>query len=341
MPAMLPLAVLDQSSVAEGRSPAEAIRETIALAEAAEAMGYARYWLAEHHNSAAHAGAAPEIVMAAIGARTSRIRIGSAGIMLPHYAPLKVAEVARALEAIAPGRIDLGLGRAPGSDGLTALALNPAAREAAERFPQMLAELMGFLGEGLPATHPFARIVANPQGPTRPELWVLGSSLYGAQVAAHFGLAYAFAQFITDAGAAEAIGLYRERFRPSPWCPAPYASVAVFALAAGTEAEARHHAASRLLWRLWRDRGVYAPLPTAERASAEIAALPAAERAAVERLAAESFIGTGPAVLARLAAFARSCGADEVAVLTPCHDAAARRASYAALAEASRLARAA
>jgi luciferase family oxidoreductase group 1 len=304
-------------------------------------MGYARYWLAEHHSSGAHAGAAPEIVMAAIGARTSRIRIGSAGIMLPHYASLKVAEVARALEAVAPGRIDLGLGRAPGSDGMTAFALNPSAREEADRFPQKLAELMGFLGDGLPANHPWARIVANPEGPTRPEIWILGSSLYGAQVAAHFGLPYAFAQFITDAGAEQAIGLYRERFRPSPWAAAPRASVAVFALAARTEEEARHHAASRLLWRVWRDRGVYAPLPRPERAAAEIAALPAHERAAVERLGAEAFIGTGPAVQARLAAFASASGADEVAVLTPCHDRAARLASYAALAEASGLARAA
>jgi len=338
---MIPLAVLDQSSVAEGRTPAEAIRETIALAEAAEAMGYARYWLAEHHNSAAHAGAAPEIVMAAIGARTSRIRIGSAGIMLPHYASLKVAEVARALEAVAPGRIDLGLGRAPGSDGMTALALNPNAREEADDFPRKLAELMGFLGDGLPANHPWARIVANPLGPTRPEIWILGSSLYGAQVAAHFGLAYAFAQFITDGGAAEAIGLYRERFRPSPWCAAPRASVAVFALAAATDEEARHHAASRLIWRVWRDRGLHAPLPRPERALAEIAALPAHERAALERLGSEAFIGTGPAVQAKISAFARSSGADEVAVLTPCHDQAARLASYAALADASGLARAA
>lgn len=338
---MITLSILDQSSVAEGRSPAEAIRETIALAEAAEAMGYARYWLAEHHNSGAHAGAAPEIVMAAIGARTRRIRIGSAGIMLPHYASLKVAEVARALEAVAPGRIDLGLGRAPGSDGLTALALNPLAREEADRFPQKLAELLGFLGDGLPTNHPHARIVANPVGPTRPEVWILGSSSYGAQVAAHFGLPYAFAQFITDAGAAEAIGLYRGRFRPSPWLAAPRAAVAVFALAARTEAEARHHAASRLLWRVWRDRGVYAPLPPPERAEEEIAALAGHERALVERMGAEAFIGTGPAVQARLAAFAQGCGADEVAVLTPCHDPAARLASYAALAEASGLAAAA
>jgi luciferase family oxidoreductase group 1 len=338
---MIPLSILDQSSVAEGRSPAEAIRETIALAEAAEAMGYARYWLAEHHNSRAHAGAAPEIVMAAIGARTKRIRIGSAGIMLPHYAALKVAEIARALEAVAPGRIDLGLGRAPGSDEMTALALNPSARDEADRFPQKLAELLGFLGDGLPANHPFARIVANPEGPTRPEVWILGSSFYGAQVAAHFGLPYAFAQFITDAGAAEAIGLYRDRFRPSPWLAAPHAAVAVFALAARTEAEARHHAASRLLWRLWRDRGVYAPLPTPERAAAEIAALSGHERALVERLGEEAFIGTGPTVQARLSAFAQGCGADEVAVLTPCHDPAARRASYAALAEASGFAAAA
>jgi alkanesulfonate monooxygenase SsuD/methylene tetrahydromethanopterin reductase-like flavin-dependent oxidoreductase (luciferase family) len=160
-------------------------------------------------------------------------------------------------------------------------------------------------------------------------------------VAAHFGLPYAFAQFITDAGAAEAIGLYRGRFRPSAWLDAPRAAVAVFALAARTDAEARHHAASRLLWRVWRDRGVYAPLPSPDRAAAEIAALAGHERALVERMGGEGFIGTGPAVQARLAGFAAAVGADEVAVLTPCHDPAARLASYAALAEASGLAAAA
>ena len=203
----LALSILDQSTVASGRSPAEAIRETLALAHLADQWGYRRYWLAEHHNSTAHAGTAPEILISAIAATTQRIRVGSAGVMLPHYSPLKVAEQFRVLEAIAPGRIDLGVGRAPGSDGRTAFALNPNANEAAELFPQQVQEVLGWLGEGLPVTHPFARISAQPEGPTRPEVWILGSSEFGAQLAAYLGLPYCFAHFITEGrGSEEAMG---------------------------------------------------------------------------------------------------------------------------------------
>ncbi|MFM8614773.1 MAG: MsnO8 family LLM class oxidoreductase, partial [Alphaproteobacteria bacterium] len=184
------LSVLDQSSVASGRSPAAAVQETLALARHVEALGFNRYWCAEHHNSASHAGSAPEILLAAIGATTSRIRIGSAGIMLPHYSALKVAEQFRMLEAIAPGRVDLGVGRAPGSDGRTAFALNPDAARAAERFPNQIMEILGWHGDGLPEGHPFASIIAQPVTATRPQMWVLGSSDYGAQVAGYFGLPY-------------------------------------------------------------------------------------------------------------------------------------------------------
>jgi luciferase family oxidoreductase group 1 len=231
----LALSILDQSTVASGRTPAEAVRETLALARLADAWGYRRYWLAEHHNSASHAGTAPEVLMAAIAATTQRIRIGSAGVMLPHYSALKVAEQFRVLEAIAPGRVDLGVGRAPGSDGRTAFALNPNAREAADRFPQQVQELLGWLGEGLPANHPFAGISAQPEGPTRPEVWILGSSEFGAQLAAWFGLPYCFAHFITDGrGSEEALALYRDGFRAQPGrAPAARAAVAVFALTAG------------------------------------------------------------------------------------------------------------
>jgi luciferase family oxidoreductase group 1 len=210
----LALSILDQSTVASGRTPAEAIRETLALAQLADRWGYRRYWLAEHHNSASHAGTAPEILISAIAAVTQRIRVGSAGVMLPHYSALKVAEQFKVLEAIAPGRIDLGVGRAPGSDGRTAYALNPNAAEAADRFPQQVQELLGWLGDALPANHPFAQVAAQPAIPTRPEVWVLGSSDFGAQLAAYFGLPYCFAHFITDGrGSEEAMALYRDGMR--------------------------------------------------------------------------------------------------------------------------------
>ncbi|MEO8509482.1 MAG: MsnO8 family LLM class oxidoreductase, partial [Betaproteobacteria bacterium] len=184
MPGLI-LSVLDQSTAAQGRGQDEAIRETLAFARHCDALGYHRYWVSEHHNSDSIVGTAPEVLMAAIAATTSRIRVGSAGVMLPHYSALKVAEQFRVLEAIAPGRIDLGVGRAPGSDRLTAFALNPHAN-AADEFPQQVRDLSAWLaGTPLADGHPFRAIKAHPTGPTQPEMWILGSSDYGAQLAAH------------------------------------------------------------------------------------------------------------------------------------------------------------
>src|SRR6201986_1642097 len=192
------LSVLDQSPVSKGRPESDAIGESLALARLCDSLGYERYWVSEHHNSASIVGTAPEILMAAVAATTRRIRIGSAGVMLPHYSALKVAEQFRVLEAIAPGRIDLGVGRAPGSDGLTARALNPYSN-GAEEFPRQVQELQHWVsGIALPAGHPYRAIMALPTGATSPQLWILGSSNYGAQLAAHLGLPYAYAYFFTE-----------------------------------------------------------------------------------------------------------------------------------------------
>jgi luciferase family oxidoreductase group 1 len=326
------LSVLDQSTVISGRSPDASIRETLALAQHAEALGYRRYWVAEHHNSESIAGSAPEVLIAAIAATTGRIRVGSAGVMLPHYSALKVAEQFRVLEAIAPGRIDLGLGRAPGSDGLTAHALNPNAATAAEHFPAQVRDLLAWLsGEKLIERHPFRAIRAMPSGPTGPEVWMLGSSDYGAQVAAYFGLPFCFAHFITDGrGCAEALAIYRQDYRPSARHPEPHAAVCVWALAAPTHEEAERLFSSRALARLWRDHGVFAPLPSPE----EAAAYPYtdADLARLERLRARSLYGTPEVVDAKLRALAEELAVTEVAVLTTVHDAAARRQSYTLLA---------
>ncbi len=328
------LSVLDQSTIVSGRSPGDAIRESMALARHCEALGYDRYWLAEHHASASQAGTAPEILIAAIAATTQRIRVGSAGVMLPHYSALKVAEQFRVLEAIAPGRIDLGLGRAPGSDGRTAFALNPNAASAADLFPTQIRDLLAWVsGVALPDGHPFRQVQAQPTGPTAPEVWILGSSAYGAQVAAHFGLPYCFAHFITDGdGAAEAMALYHDSFRPSARHPAPLGALAVWALAADSQDEAERLFAARALWRLGRDRGVYSALPT----DAEAAAYPYsdAERQRADQVRARAIIGTGEAVRERLQALAAQVGAEEVAVITTVPDAQARQRSYALLAAA-------
>lgn len=329
---MVRLSVLDQSTIVSGRSPDVSIRESIALAQHCEALGYARYWCAEHHNSDSQAGTAPEILIAAIAATTHRIRVGSAGVMLPHYSALKVAEQFRVLDAIAPGRIDLGLGRAPGSDGRTAYALNPRAETAADQFPADVRDLLAWLsGEKLIENHPFREIRAQPAGPTMPEVWVLGSSDYGAQVAAYFGLPFCFAHFITDgAGVDQAMAIYREGYRPSALHPAPHAALCVWGMAAETQDEAAYLFRSREMWRLNRDRGVFTALASPEEAASHV--FSQADTARIERMRSRAFYGTPDVVAAKLQALAVAHDVAEIAVLTTLHDPMARQRSYTLLA---------
>lgn len=270
--------------------------------------------------------------MAAIAASTSRIRIGSAGVMLPHYAALKVAEQFRVLEALAPGRIDLGVGRAPGSDMRTARLLRNDPRQSADNFPVQVRELQAWVsGTPLPEGHPGHGVTANPAGPTTPDLWMLGSSDYGAQLAAHYGLPYAFAWFITDGqGAAQALEVYRRLYRPSSLYPEPHPLLCVWALAADTEAEAWHHFASRQRWKLDRNRGVLGALPS----PAESALRPhtAAEQMEAAALRETAVVGTGEQVATKLRALADTHEVDEVAIITWTHDPAAQRRSYELLA---------
>jgi luciferase family oxidoreductase group 1 len=329
---MIQLSVLDQSTVVTGRSPDASIRESIALAQHCEALGYHRYWVAEHHNSVGQAGTAPEILIAAIAATTRRIRVGSAGVMLPHYSALKVAEQFRVLEAIAPGRIDIGLGRAPGSDGRTAFALNPNASTAADHFPAQVRDLLHWLdGETLVEGHPFRDVVAQPQGPSMPEAWILGSSDYGAQVAAYFGLPFCFAYFITDGqGVGQALDLYRENYRPSERHPTPHAALCLWAVTAETEAESEKLFSSRALSRLQRDRGIYTALPSPE--EVESRTFSADEQARLENIRRTAVYGTPSQVGARLRALGQSHSIEEIAVLTTVHNPESRRKSYTLLA---------
>jgi luciferase family oxidoreductase group 1 len=330
---MIRLSVLDQSTVVTGRSPDASIRESIRLAQHAETLGYDRYWCAEHHNSDSQAGTAPEILIAAIAATTKSIRVGSAGIMLPHYSALKVAEQFRVLDAIAPGRIDLGLGRAPGSDGRTAYALNPRTETAADNFPAQVRDLRSWIaGERLVENHPFRDIRAQPQGPTRPAIWILGSSDYGAQVAAYFGLPFCYAHFIGDGqGAAQAFAAYRETYRPSEELTQPHAAVCVWGMAADTEEEAARLFSSRALQRLRRDRGEFSALPSPEEATTY--PYSAGEIARVERIKARAFFGAPASVGTKLRELAAEYGVDEIAILTTLHDPEARRNSYTLLAK--------
>lgn len=328
------LSVLDQSIAVAGRPQDQSIRNTVALAEHCEALGYERFWVSEHHNHPTIVGTAPEIVMAAIAARTERIRIGSAGIMLPHYSPFKVAEVFRVLDALAPGRIDLGLGRAPGSDGRTAFALNPAANERPEHFPADVRDLIAWVhDEPLVDRHPFAAVKAFPQSGTAPEVWILGSSDYGAQVAALFGLPYCYAWFFSDgAGGERAIDLYKRSYRPSARHPEPRSGLCVWALAAETMDKAQYHFTSRALSRIQRDKGLLGPLlPPDEAAKVELAPY---EQAKFDQFRKDSFVGTGPEVAQRITELKERVGVDEMAVVTWTHDEEVRRQSYTLLAEA-------
>ena len=334
----LRLSVLDQSIAVIDRPHGAAIRDTIALAQHCEALGYDRFWVSEHHSNETIVGTAPEVLIAAIAAVTKRIRVGSAGVMLPHYAPFKVAEQFRVLEAIAPGRIDLGLGRAPGSDGRTAFALNPLANERPAHFAADVRDLMAWVsGAPLAEGHPFAQVRAYPAGDTSPEIWMLGSSDYGAQVAAHFGLPYAFAWFFSDGiGGAQALDIYRKLYKPSARHPAPHTGLCVWALAAETAAEAEFHFASRARFRLLRDRGIFSALEP----PAAAAAYPytEAEKARMAELRRSAFVGTAADVLQRIDELARRLDVHEMAIVTWAYDEAVRRTSYRLLAEAAGLA---
>ena len=334
---MIRLSVLDQSIAVEGRSHAAAVRETLELAQYCEQLGYSRFWVSEHHNHETIAGSAPEILMGAIAATTSRIRIGSAGVMLPHYSSLKVAEQFRTLEALAPGRIDLGVGRAPGSDGRTAFALNPNAARAADQFPQQIRDVLAWTtGGALPDDHPFKTIRAHPETETAPEMWVLGTSEYGAQVAAHFGLPYCFAHFITDgAGAEQAIDLYRSVYRPSERFPEPLAAVCVWALAAETEEEAQYQFTPRAYSRLLRDRGIRQPIAKPD--SAPPYELSLLDERAIDEMRQTHIVGNVDKVASRLRSLAESAKIDEIAILTWAHDVEVRQRSYELLAHAFEL----
>ena len=333
---MLALSVLDQSPVRQGVTPRDALLETIELARHVEALGYRRYWLAEHHATPALAGSAPEIMIARIAAETSHIRVGSGGVMLSHYSSLKVAEQFRMLETLYPGRIDLGIGRAPGSDQLTAAALahGPGAL-GIEHFPNQIADLIGYFEHTIPADHPFSRIRLTPDGETLPEIWILGSSDQSAIFAAYFGRAFSFAHFITDEGGPEIMAAYKAQFRPSSHLAVPQGSIGVFVICAESEERARYLAASRDLSRLRQRQGILLPFPPPEEALAY--PFTDIERRVVEYHRRRQIIGTPDQVKTGLETLAASYGVDEIVVLTITHDYQARKRSYALLAEAFEL----
>jgi luciferase family oxidoreductase group 1 len=328
---MIRLSVLDQSPIRAGATPAEAIAESIELAKACERWGYHRYWVAEHHSSEGLAGAAPEILATRLAAATSTMRIGTGGVMLSHYSPLKVAEQFRMLETLYPGRIDLGIGRAPGSDYVTARALaqGPGAL-GIEEFPRQIQDLLAYLRDAIPHGHPFAGVSAQPRGGTMPEVWLLGSSDQSALYAAYFGCAFSFAHFITERMGPEIVAAYRREFRPSIWYQEPEASIGISVMCAESEAEADRLAKSRDLSRLRMEQGVFGPVPSVEEAETHQYSQQERSRIAFNR--ERQVIGTPAQCKEKLLAYGQRYEVDEFVVVTITHDPAARLRSYELLA---------
>jgi len=333
------LSVLDQSPVSDGFTPADALRNTIELARLADKLGYERYWIAEHHAIVTLASPAPEILIARLGAETSNIRIGSGGVLLPHYSPLKVAENFRMLHAMYPGRIDLGIGRAPGGSGLEAFALR---RERSDRpqnddFEEQLLELLAFLHHDFPSDHPFARIKVSPDMPGAPEVWLLGSSPWSSAVAAKWGLPYAFAHFISPEETSSAVQYYRSNFQKSKRLERSRAIVALGAICADTEAEAKRlYASTELHIRRIRLQGKRLPVPTPEQAIAELGSI-ASGTDSVARGGGEwprYVVGAPEQVRDEFQRMASKLQIDELMIIAVLHDYQARQRSYQLIADA-------
>jgi luciferase family oxidoreductase group 1 len=323
------LSIVDQAPVRQGGTAAEALQETIALAVAADALGYARYWVAEHHNLANFASTSPEILIGQIAARTRAIRVGSGGVMLTHYSAFKVAENFRLLETLFPGRIDLGIGRAPGSDQLTAAALAYPGRPRDVRFfPEQVRDVLAYLGDTVEAQHPFAQVHAGPGPGTMPEVWLLGSRYESAHLAAMFGLPFSYAHFFgldVDTGPL-IVDSYRQHFRPSVYGAEPRVNVTVHVICADTEEQAQRLAASRNLTKLKTALGRREGVPSVQAALAYPYTVE--DVAYIRQFSASSIEGTPQQVKAQLEVIRAQYNTSDIGVVTVCHDFADRLRSY-------------
>ena len=330
--AELRLGVLDQSPIPSGSTPAEALACTVELAQVAERLGYHRYWVAEHHGSEAFAGCAPEILVGHIASATSTIRVGSGGVMLMHYSPLKVAESFKLLQCLHPGRIDLGIGRAPGSDAITAAALAYGSKIGAEYLPAKVGDLRAWLVGEVPITEALAKVNPAPAVDEPPQLWMLGSTEDGALLAAHYGLPFAFAHFISPHLAERACQLYRQRFQPSAIAAEPTLSLGVFSLCADTQEEVEALVRCRNLWWLRLGRGDFGPFPSI--AEAQDYTFDAADSARIESRRENQIVGTKQQVGEQLTDLAARLGAGELSVVAITHQFEHRKRCYELLAEA-------
>jgi luciferase family oxidoreductase group 1 len=330
----LRLSVLDQSPVRKGGTPAGAVAETLELAQLCDRLGYTRYWLAEHHSSEALAGSTPEVLMTRVAGLTTRLRVGSGGVMLPHYSAFKVAENFRMLETLFPGRIDVGIGRAPGSDQRTMriLADGKPNWSSADNYPYQVRDLVAWLHDALPDKHPGQGVRAQPVGDSAPDVWLLGSSEDSAALAAHFGLPFCFAHFINPDGGDRVTRAYRRHFKPSSLHVEPVAMMAISVLCAETDEEADLLAKSREVWAMrLLAAGDAGPVPSVDEAL-QAARQPGAERW-LPALRRRSVVGSPAKVRAGLEQHAASYQVEEIMAVTICFDFGKRKRSYELLAQ--------
>lgn len=325
----VPLSVLDLAPIGSGSTPSEALRRTVELARLAERLGYTRYWLAEHHNLPSVASSAPEVLIGHVASATERIRVGSGGMMLPNHVPLRVAETFQTLEALHPGRIDLGLGRAPGTDPATSRALRPFD---GEQFPSLLAEMLSLSRGDIPADHPLGSVRVMPYDVELPPIWLLGSSGATARLAGSLGLGYSFARHFSPTPPGSAMRAYRESFEPSAQFPKPHAILAVSVICAETEERAQHLAWTLELSLVRFRTGRLGPLPTPEEAMAY--PYTALEREAIREYRDLHIVGTPATVRARIEALLTEVQVEEVMISSMIHGQEERLRSYELVAEA-------
>ncbi|MDP5273185.1 LLM class flavin-dependent oxidoreductase [Chengkuizengella axinellae] len=335
---MIKLSVLDQSPISEGSNASEALANTVQLAQATEKMGYHRFWVAEHHQSEALAGSSPEILMAHLAANTSKIKVGSGGVMLPHYSPYKVAENFRLLEALHPNRIDLGVGRAPGGMPLATMALQEGKQRTVNQFPEQIDDVLAYIHDDEEEKKQrFSRLKATPLGPTAPELWMLGSSGESAVLAANKGLPYTFAHFINGQGGSQFVEHYNQAFKPSKYLKEPKTIVAIFVICADTDEEAERIAKSLDLSLLLLEKG--SPerkgVPSLEAAEAYPYSEFDLQRIRLNRK--RMIVGSQSTVAHQLLQLRDQYSTDELMVVTITHDIKDKIYSYQLLAEAFQL----
>lgn len=325
------LSVLDQSPISRGSSPEEALENTVKLAQITEKLGYTRYWVAEHHNTSGLASSSPELLAGHIASRTESIRVGTGGVLLPQYSPLKVAENFKLLEALFPGRIDLGIGRSPGGSPETRLALTDGLKKSMTEFPRQIEDLQGFLYNTLPKDHDARMVKATPRTKTVPPMWILGLSERGAANAANIGAGFTFGHFISPAKGLEALKKYRENFKPSPDRDKPEANVCIFVVCADTDEEAEELALSQDKWLLNVGKGADTKVPSIDEVKRK--GFSEADMKEVEKNRKRAVIGTPDKVKAELERLSDVYQTDEMMIITNIYDFEAKVHSYRLLAE--------